>query len=338
VKSVNDVVPESLLSHFRETVPGFEYEDKRHQMALARMAWFGREKRRQHSHFDDYASFSHAELREDFGRGKFSEINSRIEFFRVTPNWSFAESYTRGYRLSPQVEARLTDYLGAKPAPLTALLYGGGLTRRSLPRAVASQDRAGKTTTAWRGCESLNRVPVNVRQLDQTRIWLAMWRRRFTVGDGYRRGPQEFQNAQQVERLQRVAAQIAHLSSTAVSGQDHVMHRYVQAQSGRLYAQGINLQTAPTLIRQAALAGMWDYDFANCHYAILTQMAAESGYDCPAISRYLVDKAGTRQRIADQAGITVSKAKTCLIAILYGARASEWHDSAIRKAIGASKR
>jgi hypothetical protein len=113
-----------------------------------------------------------------------------------------------------------------------------------------------------------------------------------------------------------------------------VAHHYVQSTSGRLYAKGINLQTAPGLIKQAALAGLWEYDFANCHFAIIAQMADQHGHKCCAIARYLGDRKATRWAIAAQAGITEAQAKICLLAVMYGARASEWHENAIPEAIG----
>jgi hypothetical protein len=63
-------------------------------------------------------------------------------------------------------------------------------------------------------------------------------------------------------------------------------------------------------------------------------MAARFGYECIAIRQYLATKESTRRAIAEQAEITESQAKTCLIAIMYGARASEWHENAIPEAIG----
>ena len=63
-------------------------------------------------------------------------------------------------------------------------------------------------------------------------------------------------------------------------------------------------------------------------------MAAQYGYECEAIAQYLNNKKPTRQAIADQAGISVDQAKKCLLAIMYGARASTWHETAIPQEIG----
>ena len=63
-------------------------------------------------------------------------------------------------------------------------------------------------------------------------------------------------------------------------------------------------------------------------------MAAQYGYECKAIADYLANKKPTRQAIADQAGISVDQAKVCLLAVMYGARASTWHENAIPQEIG----
>jgi hypothetical protein len=73
---------------------------------------------------------------------------------------------------------------------------------------------------------------------------------------------------------------------------------------------------------------------SNCHYAILAQMSAKFGHTCSAIDDYLKNKATIRQSIADQAGISIREAKTCLVALMYGARASTWHENAIPREIG----
>jgi len=131
-----------------------------------------------------------------------------------------------------------------------------------------------------------------------------------------------------------MTSEILRMSKTDVAGNGYIATQYVQAQSGRLYAKGINLQTAPTLIKQAALDGLWEYDFSNCHFDIIKQMAALHGYQCTAIAHYLATKQATRRAIAEQAGITEAQAKVCLLAIMYGAKASEWHENAIPEEIG----
>ena len=330
----DDLIPEDFLHHLQKTVPGFKGEEVKHQMALARMSWNGSSKRRQHLHFDGHASFTHQELEADFGRGKFAEINGRVEFFSVTPNWSVDRSYTKGYLLSDLARQSRDAYLSTDWRKLTKLLSGDGTKLKSLPAAVASKDMGGMTTTAWRNAKALNKARVDLASLAALRRWLVQRRDDWRAG----RAPvslfSDIPSLERIEWLADTTAQIIRMAKTDVVGNGYVLHRYVQAKSGRLYAKGINLQTAPTIIKEAALAGLWEYDFANCHYAILAQMAAKFGYQCKAIEHYLAHKKATREAIAEQAGITFDQAKVCLLAVMYGARASEWHESAIPDAIG----
>nr|MDQ3057608.1 hypothetical protein [Pseudomonadota bacterium] len=77
-----------------------------------------------------------------------------------------------------------------------------------------------------------------------------------------------------------------------------------------------------------------EYDFANCHYSILMQMAGRFGCQCDAIEHYLGHKKTVRETIAQAAGISIDQAKVCLLAIMYGARQSLWPTNAIPKEIG----
>jgi hypothetical protein len=95
--------------------------------------------------------------------------------------------------------------------------------------------------------------------------------------------------------------------------------RYEEADSGRLYATGLSLQSCFRLVRRAAMAGQWDYDVSNAHYAILNQTAQKAGYDCHRIRDYLTRKKAIRAALAATAGVTVEQIKQVLIALIYGA-------------------
>jgi hypothetical protein len=111
-------------------------------------------------------------------------------------------------------------------------------------------------------------------------------------------------------------------------------HHYEESDSGRLYPTGISLASAQTVVKDAALTGCWEYDISNCHYAILAQMSARFGHTCADIDDYLKNKAVIRETIAKQAGVSLRKAKICLVALMYGARSSTWHENAIPLEIG----
>lgn len=95
---------------------------------------------------------------------------------------------------------------------------------------------------------------------------------------------------------------------------------YMEAPSGRLYAENsISLQNCHREVKRAALAGQWEYDFENCHWALLHQMAKRAGMELPAVAEYLQHKRQWRHEIALEAGISVPEAKECIIALVYGA-------------------
>jgi len=283
-------------------------------------------------------SFGFEELAEAFGRNVgssgFDAINTRLGFFEVTPNWSMSDAYTRGYKFSELVTKSRNAYLDKLFHKETKLLMMSGLVMKTLPAVVASEDMRGNKSK-WKAVEMSNRSPVQVDALRALRKWLKgirnEWREgRAPHGDMFR----PITSLEFVERLHDMTSEILRMSKTDVAGNGYIATQYVQAQSGRLYARGINLQTAPTLIKQAALDGLWEYDFSNCHFDILKQMAALHGYQCEAITHYLSTKQATRRAIAEQAGITERQAKVCLLAIMYGAKASDWHENAIPEEIG----
>lgn len=329
-----DTVPEDLVDHLRKTIPGFRKEAAHHQLALAKMVWAGSSKRKQHSHLGGAMSFYCRELDSEFGRGGFQEINARLGFFIDSGQWFSSSGETKAYWFADQVKESRDTYLARRWRKVTRLLKADGAALKTIPAAVASRDMQGIPTTAWKNAKELNLVRVDLLSLQRLRSWLAAVMRDYDEGRAPHDLVTEFPPREAIERLAHATGQIIRLAKTDVAGNGYVAHRYVQSTSGRLYATNINLQTAPSLVKQAALAGLWEYDFSNCHFSIISQMAERHGYQCGAVTRYLAGKKATRRVIAAQAGITDEQAKVCLLAVMYGARLSEWHENAIPEAIG----
>ena len=333
------LTPEDFLAFLKREIPGFRAEKDAHQLALAWMLWNGTSKQRAHSHYADHFRFHHTEMDSAFGRRGFGPINERLGLFTVT-HWSVDEGYTRAYALTHLAKQAVETYLDkVHRRPITRLLYadqaGKIKAQKTVPEAVASRGMDGMTTTAWRKARKLNAARVDLDGLRRLLAWLTKTRDAWRVG----RPPAarlfaDIPSLEVIERLTDATARIIRMAKTDVLGEGWVMHRYAQSRSGRLYGVGVTLQNAPTLIKQAALTGQWEYDFSNCHFAILDQMAALFGHDCAAVRHYLATKKATRQTIADQAGISVEQAKVCLLATLYGARASLSDQSAIPDLIG----
>lgn len=113
---------------------------------------------------------------------------------------------------------------------------------------------AGITASKWTGAAKMMPTPVDTERLSQLVKWLGTHIAINTL-DMF----SEVEMAS-LKNMEEVAGKIVALASTDVAGSGFVMHQYVESGSGRLYAQGVNLQTAPRLVKQAALHGLWEYD------------------------------------------------------------------------------
>lgn len=334
--------------HLQKTIPGFKCEADSCQYALARMVWMGRTKRRRHPHFENAMSFGYEELAEWFGRGQFDQANKRLSFFKVSGNWLHKsqrshrtdENFTKGYWFTDMVQASRDQYFNRRWRKETRLLFIEGQilkAQKTLPAAFASTDTKGKASRvskAAKGSKELRHVPVDLDTLQRLRKWLTGIRREWLAGRAPHDLVTKYPSLVVIERLHELTSQVIRMAKTDVAGHGYIAQQYTESPSGRWYANGVNLQNSSTLIKEAALAGLWEYDFSNCHFDIIRQMAGQYGYQCNAIADYLASKKTTRQAIADQAGISVAQAKVCLLAIMYGARASTWHENAIPQEIG----
>lgn len=332
--SRSEIVPEDFINHLRKSVPGFKEEQCEHQFELARMVWLGANKDRQHSHFKGYMTFSSVELEKKFGRSNFKKINARLNFFITTAYWSKVDHLTRGFQFGAEVSIAVTEYLALPPwETTTKLLMADGKSLKTVPAEILSKDKLDVTTRAWVNAKKLSPVKVDLNELLKLQ-------KKFQTVCGQWRSSEDFESdavypvLDSCELAIKMIVRFRRMAMTGVAGIGHIVHHYQEAQSGRLYPLGISLASAQTVIKDAALTGNWEYDISNCHFAILVQMAATFDYACPAITDYLNNKAETRRVIAEAAGITVRQAKSCLVALLYGARASTWHENAIPRQIG----
>jgi hypothetical protein len=343
--------PWPLVRQLAKDVPGFKNEPKEVQAALATMVWIGSTKRRKHHVYDGYMSFHYEELAQIFG-GKWKGINQRLGFLEVKDTgdrlpWRFnskggtaTDVHTKAYRFSPAVQAIRDKYLATRETHrLTRLVDMNGTGIATPPNAVSSLDTKGKPTTRWRllnNGDSMSLVPVNIASLKH-------WEKKFDtdVATWQATGkppPDLFMRYSTLESLIELrdkTKEIRRMAHTDVAGLGNVMHIYQESPSGRLYATGVaSLQNAPKELRKAALVGLWDYDLSNCHFAIIANMARAAGYQCVAIENYMAHKKDVRGEIATEVGITIEQTKTCLLAVMYGARTSTWHENAIPETVG----
>lgn len=318
------------MDALREHVDGFGDEPERNQWGLAYLAWVGTQKRRQHATERGAMTFSGEELEKLFGRDKTPAVLERIDFFQRTAGWIYTKGITRAYWFSAHVRNALAAYARQPVEGTVDQLWLCGermKVARTLPRAISSTDTNGRVlrTADWEAAAGLNKIPVNTVMLEALRQWADRCLDDETVTGQLR---------QLVERLRDLSAKILRMSATTLAGPGHIQQTYSISPSGRLYGGGVSLQNVPALVKDAALHGMWEYDFSNCHFTLVAQMARRLGTPCPAIEHYLAHKAEVRQQIADGAMISIDQAKRCLLALLYGAKASGRERDAIPSAIG----
>lgn len=322
-------VPESFIQAMRQGVRGFKQLPQDHQVRLAFYVWIAGTSRRRHKKQEGYMSIGYMDLEQAFGRGGFKAINDALNIFEVTSNWWYSKKLTKAYRPSDHVQAVKDKYLAQARPKITRLITLDGQAIRTLPEPVASKDLDGVTATAWREAKPFNAIPVDLDKMRELYDHLERMPVRKT-GDLFIDA-----EADDVAYRLEILGQLLRLAHTDVAGRGFISHRYAEGRTGRLYARGISLQTAPRIIRKAALHGLYDYDIENCHYSIFCQLAERYNYECHSIKHYLAHKDEIREGIAKSAGITKEQAKMCLLALMFGARLSEWQDNAIPQAIGA---
>jgi hypothetical protein len=327
----DDAIPAEFIKLLRKLRPELKAEPIKVQQALAYLAWVSPMRSRAHNELEGYISIPYQELSSLFGRSAFKALNERVRLFNVTPNWSKERGVTRGYRLQDDLELPVRKYLDAwwrRGRKIERTLIGlDGNILHSIPQAIASKDMNGVTAKAWNRAAVKNLVPVDVLRLRQYRRQLKRMIDE-PQADLFIRG--------NVSDYQYRLDMMGHIMDRAreQDGQQCVIQRYEESGSGRLYGKNITLQTVPKSIKEVALHGLWEYDFANCHYSILYQLAARLGIECKAIGNYLKNKRQVRQQIVTDVGINVDQAKTCLISLIYGARFSRRDEDAIPVAVG----
>ena len=105
-----------------------------------------------------------------------------------------------------------------------------------------------------------------------------------------------------------------------------------------MYGTGeLSLQTVTREARRVALHAAHEYDFENCHYRLLANVALQSDIGTPVINEYLNDPRAYRTNLAAELESTYDQAKKVLLATLFGATQSLWTECAIPMLIGPEK-
>jgi hypothetical protein len=317
---------ENFLKYLHRNFTGFKRESKQIQLAVGEMILTAPTKYRTHA--VKGARFHYKELEQLFGRKGFDAINDRLGLFHITKDefgresWSSVKGITKSYLLTDKVSDLREKWLKTANRWTTNLLTEDGDVIRNMPlQAVDSKRKTASgievTKNGWVE-PVLPAVPINAQMLKLLALDIdkMLYAQEFGFYQGALFHPKPDPKHLKY-LLSTIRMYLAQANNTIKQG--HLIQRYTQSSSGRLYGEGNHLQNAPRVIRQCALHGLYDYDIENCHYQILSQMAYKQGYVCTAINHYLDNKKQVRTTLAEEFGISVGQVKQALIALIYGA-------------------
>lgn len=330
------------MHHLKANLDGFTDLSDTEQHQIAGLLWVNNiSGRYQHKARKDAFTLYCRAKEQMFGRGRFEEINMKLGLFTASNNWSITLGQTKAYGLADKAKQIIQEYLTRKGTDeLTNLVNFQGDAIRNRSNGILSRDMKGQTAET-RAKISWS-VPVNVPLVRKGIETLKAWKDHFFYGDtaptinlfpGIEAIPSEQLEGwiqRRLEQLQKIDV-LAHNTLLPLG---EIPQQYIEVDSGRLFGVGFSLQNAARDVKRIAFSGCWEYDFENCHFSILSQLAHKAGHRCGAIRGYLANKAEYRNRIAADVGITVEQVKKCLLALLYGARESTSPRCAIPEEIG----
>jgi hypothetical protein len=304
-------------------------------LELSYLVWMPAMGKRRHAEASGFCYFPARELEAYFGRGGFNRLNAVHRVFEVLE--TDTPGCTRGYRIAPDIKVAVDNYLRRVDERLPQLITRDGTRILTAPRAVASENSEGRAPSAWAGAPITNSVPVT--DFDLLLTYSAHLRRYLRTAGRWVAGslmPFSKAELQAIEYREQILTRLIGLCNSNLGGRMYIPHRYEEKDCGRLNAVDVNLQSAPSEVKAAALHGCWDYDLSNCHYAILFQLAQRLGVELPEVRWYLENKGTLRESLAARIGADdVDAVKTCLISgPLYGAHSRLSERAAIQQLLG----
>lgn len=321
-----------------------------HYLRFVKAAALGNQ--HEHVRFSGHLSITWQELERRFGQKRFHAINDAIGFLDCT-HWSKDKSYTRGFRLTQDGEMFI-DALLSQKSETEDYLVDAEMKKliKAKRNGRSSRDMDGNNA-AWR-CTAPSSCRVDVKSVQKGMKCLQDCRDFFNgyapIPDygPFNRLERPFKASKTLSPEKRRAEWIRRRMAAMhwIHGAAHsrslpfgfVATDYIESPSGRLYAAtDFHLQNTPREVRKIALAGNWDYDFKNCHYSILQQLAHRYGIEVPAIDGYVADTKGVREALSRDIGLEIADVKKCLLALIYGARRSHRGKDAIPDVIGVEK-
>ncbi len=296
------------------------------------MLWGCAEGGREHKLWPEMFSFSTDEIREFWGDDTRMRKVVGSRYFTVYQGSNLTE-VTNAYAPSINMaKALVRTITNREPADWVDESGAAWIPAGNVIASHAAPAKTGKGNrqTKWKGASPAKFVPINVEGL-------ATYRRELMAASKDRR---LVIKATDWVRRQTRSIDVALMMARNARWPGCFPIKYREGSTGRISAQGHSLQSMPRFVRSAALAGAWDYDISTCQWTILTQMARSFGIESPLTDAYIVDKGSLRRRVSEGAEISLSDAKQCITALLFGAlvqhseAAMRFHPGDLVKAIG----
>jgi hypothetical protein len=344
----DNVSTDSYYQHLRKHVDGFRHLQDEKQLILGEI--FKNQSLRdafRHRKHRGYQFYPKTVLREQFGKN-YRRITET--FFDINHDYLWGQedkkkNYTKGYKVKSEILETVADYIWESSHGNRSGLLINGKPYRRRGNGVSSRDINGNCRSCrvhMRPTIFINTENLHAKATKLSKAYDAMQSGREPNTQGIEafyshisgRYPDKTDRLDKIQWYTGIIFELLRLSNVKPLQHGEILQLYRETSTGRLQGQDLHLQTIPKLIRTEALRGLglWLYDFDNCHYQILEQMANRHGISLPMVKKYNTDKNAFRGAISDELGVSIDQVKKALMSIAYGAVANTGH--AISKTIG----
>jgi hypothetical protein len=332
-------VTQVLIDAMLAACPALRQESERHVRAFAQLYVASTLAPRRHASFEGCFSVHSLALEHAFGRGAFKKLNETYGLVEVCGEWD--RDSTRAYRWSGEFRDRVRSYIDSflrRPGQTTPVVRPDGTVQRALRRWSARHNLQRGVSTDLVGQGDLSPlVRVDMDALRWLRDEMSSLQRAGPAELAERMASLDLDPSTHLDYVSNALREVMLAARTDVAGYGFIAHDYIMCETGRLFARGANLQSAPRIVKRFALHGSWQYDFSNCHFSIIQQLAERAGQQCPTVSKYLARKKKIRHELSASVAVPVDSVKACLIALGYGAGLSVRSQDAIAKEIGSDR-
>ena len=279
-----------------------------------------------HCYEQDKAFISYSVIREFFPKntGNFVRLNEQTGLFNISRNWYSGRGHGKTYEVTEKGRQIVDKYhaLNARKPDLNlrfSIVDQDGKPMRKPRVAIAKKDSNGEDRASTGKLKS-STVTINTGGVYQLLDEINRDMQQPDNDSRFYRGV-ALAKEERIIRLSEYNQQgIACIENASLPNlkPGQMIQTYHEARSGRLVGNGFHLQGIRREIRDAALAGQWDYDISNCHYTFMHSLGTGYGCDMPATKYYLKNKKDFRRLLSDEYGISEEMVKKIITAMLYG--------------------